>query len=188
MVKEIENITNTISLREACRQFKVSGASVSRHMRHLRQSGDMTIVPVNETAVTNRGLTKYQKQFLENYTKFGTVQAAMDALGLHRTNHNRWLSTSPLYEREFESAKEAFNDKVRNKFSEILELPATEHIKHPVALIALARSRMAEFADPVTNVVNVNIANLPDANDTQLRAFLNTRKKEDVVEGEVVNA
>lgn len=185
LVKEIENITNTISLREACRQYKVSGASVSRHMRHLRASGDMTVVPVNAAPDIHNGLTKQQKKFLEAYVEHGTIHYAAQAVGLTRSMHNYWISKSPVYEKAFEDIRDAYNDRIRNKFAEILELPASEHIKHPVALIALARSRMPEFASPEQNVINVNIANLPNATDTQVKSFLAGRKKEDIIEGEL---
>src|SRR5579883_709465 len=93
-----------------------------------------------------------QDAFLDAYARLGTITAAAKAVRISRSCHTKWMTgtrgSEADYEQRFREAHDRYCDRIRGKFNEILELPAEKHQLHPVALIALARSRMQEFAAP----------------------------------------
>ena len=108
-----------------------------------------------------------QARFLEIFGQVGNVTTAARQAGLHRNAHYAWMAGQngggPDYEARFGEAKARYDDFLRSRFHDMVsEASPRDLLLHPVGLIALARSRMPEFAAPEVAVQVNNQLNLAD--------------------------
>jgi hypothetical protein len=62
------------------------------------------------TVATGVVVRRKKEAFLREYAQRGIIQAAADAVGMHRNMHGHWMEQDPAYKEQFDAAGEAAAD------------------------------------------------------------------------------
>ena len=65
-----------------------------------------------------------RKKFLQLFAELGTISAAADGAGVHRTTHYLWLEKVDGYAEAFEQAKARFHDRLEQELFRRAQDPA----------------------------------------------------------------